>query len=162
WTFTGNGDYIDQSGDAGTEISSAEATVTVSGYNGVYDALAHGATGSECGVGGENAGTLNLGASFTHGPGGTAHWTFTGNGDYIDQSGDVAIVITKANATVTVNGYNGVYDALPHGATGSESGVGGENAGTLNLGSSFAHVPGGTAHWTFTGNGDYIDQSGDA
>ena len=153
----GNGDYIDLSGDAAIVITKANATVAFNGYTGVYDAAPHGATGSETGIGGENPGTLNLGDSFTHVPGGTAHWTFIGNGDYIDQSGDAAIVITKANATVAVNDYTGVYDAAPHGATGSETGVGGENAGTLNFGASFTHVPGGTAHWTFIGNGDYIE-----
>jgi len=37
-------------------------------------------------------------------PGGAAHWTFAGNIDYYSASGDAAIVITQANASITVNG----------------------------------------------------------
>ena len=63
--------------------------------------------------------SLNLGASFTNVPGGTANWTFTGGTNYNNQNGTAVIVINKATATVTVNGYTGVYDAAAHGATGS-------------------------------------------
>src|SRR5207248_10827417 len=118
-------------------------------------ARAHGASGPESGVGGEDAGTLDLGASFPYTTLFRSHWAFTGNGNYLDQSGDVAIDISKATATVMVNGYSGVYDALAHGASGTESVVGGEDAGTLGLRASFTDVPGGTAHWAFTGNGNY-------
>ena len=42
---------------------------------------------------------LDLGASFTNVPGGTAHWTFADvTGNYNDTAGDVAIVISKADA----------------------------------------------------------------
>ena len=78
---------------------------------------------------GESLGTLDLAATFKDVPGGTADWTFTGNGNYNDQSGDVTIVITKADATCTVSGYSDVYDAAFHGATGSCTGVGGEDLG---------------------------------
>ena len=45
---------------------------------------------------------LNLGATFTNVPGGTATWTFTDvTGNYNDASGTAAIVINKADATVT-------------------------------------------------------------
>ena len=44
---------------------------------------------------------LNLGASFTDAPGGTATWTFSGGTNYKDQSGDVAIAIAKATQTIT-------------------------------------------------------------
>ncbi len=162
WEFAGGTGYNDQSGDVAITISKADANCTVSGYSGVYDAAAHGASGSCSGIGGESAGTMDLGASFTIVPGGTAHWVFTGNGNYNDHSGDVTITISKANATCTVSGYSGVYDAASHGASGSCSGIGGESAGTLNLGDIFTNVPGGTAHWTFAGNGNYNDQSGDA
>ena len=40
-------------------------------------------------------------------PGGTAHWVFHGGINYNDQEGDVAIVITKADAIVSVSGYTG-------------------------------------------------------
>ena len=71
------------------------ATVTVSGYSGVYDGAAHGATGTATGVGGVDLSAgLNLGATFTEVPGGTATWTFSGGANYKDKTGSVVIVIT--------------------------------------------------------------------
>lgn len=84
-------------------ISKADATVNVSGYTGVYDAQAHGGSGSFTGVdaGGAALGaSLDLGASFTNVPGGTAHWTFHGGDNYFDESGDAAINITRRTLAV--------------------------------------------------------------
>jgi hypothetical protein len=143
-------------------IAKANATVSVSGYSGTFDATAHGATGTAKGIGGASLGGLNLGATFVNAPGGTAHWTFSGGSNYNDQSGDVTIAIAKANANVVVAGYTGTYDFGPHGATGTATGVGGANlAAGLNLGATFVNAPGGTAHWTFNGGTNYNDQSGD-
>src|SRR6185503_18136823 len=138
WTFTGGTNYNDQNGDANIVISKANATVTVTGYTGVYDGNAHGATGSASGVSSVDlSASLNLGATFTDVPGGTAHWTFSGGTNYNDQSGDAAIVINKADATVSVSGYTGVYDAAAHGATGTATGVGTDGTLTgLNLGAT--------------------------
>ena len=84
-------------------VNQATATISVSGYTGVYDGNAHGATGSATGVNGEDLmSLLNLGASFTNVPGGTAHWTFAGNTNYAPSSGDATITITKAPSTTTV------------------------------------------------------------
>ncbi|MFC4815810.1 hypothetical protein, partial [Flavobacterium sp. GCM10023249] len=105
-------------------VNKADANITVNGYTGVYDAQAHGASGSATGVGGVALTGLDLGASFTDVPGGTAHWTFS-NPNYEDESGDVSIMINKADANITVNGYTGIYDAQAHGASGSATGVGG-------------------------------------
>ena len=159
WTFS-NMNYKDQSGTANIVITKADATVTVNGYTGVYDGDPHGATGSATGVKGETLTGLDLGASFTNVAGGTANWTFS-NMNYKDQSGTANIVITKADATVTVNGYTGVYDGDPHGATGLATGVKGETLTGLDLGASFTNVTGGTADWTFN-NINYKDQSGTA
>jgi len=105
---------------------------------------------------------LDLGASFTNVPGGTAHWTFTdATGNYNDASGTADIVLSKANATVDVHGYSGTYDGSPHSATGSAKGVKNELLSGLDLGASFTNVPGGTAHWTFSGGTNYSDQAGD-
>src|SRR5207244_1550920 len=133
------------------------------GYSGVYDGHAHGATGSAHGVLGEDLSSLlGLGASFTNVPGGTAHWTFAGNTDYAPSAGDAAINITPAAATIQVNGFTGAYDGHPHGATGSATGVLGENLSSLlSFGPSFTNVPGGTAHWTFAGNTNYSPATGD-
>src|SRR5262249_25439043 len=138
------------------------ASIVVNGYTGVYDGNAHGATGSATGVQGEDLSSLlNLGASFTDVPGGTAHWTFAGNTDYKAASGDTTLVIRQASASIIVSGYSGVYDGNSHGASGSATGVKGEDlTSLLNLGASFTDVPGGTAHWTFAGNMDYQSASG--
>ena len=59
-------------------------------------------------------------------------------------AGDVAIVINKATAVVTVNGYTGTYDAAAHGATGGATGV---DAGGAALGTSLTQgygLPPGT------------------
>jgi hypothetical protein len=62
---------------------------------------------------------------------------------------------------VHVNGYSGVYDGNPHGATGSAAGVNGENLSSLlNLGASFTNFPGGQATWTFAGNLNYNSATG--
>jgi hypothetical protein len=145
-------------------VTQADATITVTGYTGAYDGAAHGATGTATGVNGENLNSLlHLGSSFTNAPGGTAHWTFDGNAKYKAASGDVAITITQADATIAVNGYTGVYDGNPHGATGTATGVKGESLSSLlHLGSSFTDVPGGTASWTFDGNTNYKSAIGNA
>src|SRR5206468_4860592 len=77
-------------------------------------------------------------------------------------SGDAAITITRATASVTVNGYTGVYDGNPHGATGTALGVGGVTLTGVALGGSFTDAPGGTAHWTFANAPNYVPASGDA
>lgn len=87
-------------------IDKANATCTVNGYTGVYDGAAHGASGSCTGVGGADlSASLNLGATFTDVPGGTANWSFSGGTNYNDQSGTASIVITKALLTVSPDPY---------------------------------------------------------
>jgi hypothetical protein len=83
------------------EIKKANAVITVNGYTGVYDGNAHGATGEAIGVEGEILEGLDLGATFTDVPGGTAYWTFTDEtGNYNDASGSVEIVINAKPATL--------------------------------------------------------------
>ncbi|MCM4154830.1 hypothetical protein DHD80_02310 [Gramella sp. AN32] len=163
WTFTdASGNYKDQSGSVAIDITKADAVVSVTGYNVVYDGLSHGASGTAKGVQNEVLSGLDLGASFANVPGGTANWTFTDvTGNYKDQSGSVAIAITKADAIVSVTGYSGIYDGLSHGATSSAKGVQNEALTGLNLGASFTNVPGGNANWSYTdATGNYKDQSG--
>jgi MBG domain (YGX type)/YDG domain len=163
WTFAGTADYNGAGGAVAITINQASASITVSGYTGMYDGLAHGATGSATGVNGENLNTLlNLGASFTNVPGGNATWAFAGNTNYSAAGGSVSITITKATAVLSVDGFSGQYDGIAHGATGSATGVTGEDLNSLflSLGATFTHVPGGTAHWTFAGNQNYRDSSG--
>ena len=162
WLFAGNLNYSEQSGTAEIVINKADASVVVNGYTGVYDGELHAATGNAIGVKDEDlSALLSLGASYTNVPGGPADWSFAGNNNYKPASGSVGIVISKANATVHVDGYSGVYDGNPHGATGSAAGVKGENLSSLlNLGASFTNFPGGQATWTFAGNLNYNSATG--
>ena len=75
---------------------------------GVYDAGSHGASGSCLGVIGEDLSAgLDLGASFTDVPGGMPTWTFTDvTGNYSDDAGTVAIVISEAAPVCTISGYD--------------------------------------------------------
>ncbi len=166
WVFSGGTNYNDQNGTAAIVIGKANAAVVVNGYTGIYDAAAHGATGSAVGVTGDLSAvgsSLDLGGSFTNAPGGTATWTFLGGINYHDQSGTADIVINKADAIVTVNGYSGTYDAASHGATGYVEGVDAAFAAlgsSLDLGDSFTDAPGGVANWSFSGGTNYNDQNG--
>ena len=142
-------------------IAKADATINVSGFTGVYDAAAHGATGSATGVGGVNLNAgLTLGASFTDAPGGIANWAFTGGTNYTDANGSVAIVITQATATITGTalngrGYLGVYDAQAHAATATVRGVGGVILGTVASSTTATNVGVTTHTVTFLGDINY-------
>ena len=167
WTFTDvTGNYNDTSGSVAIVITKADADCdSISGTTVTYDGNAHGASGDCFGVDGTTVlAGLDLGASFTDVPGGTADWTFTDvTGNYNDTSGSVAIVITKANADCdSISGTTVTYDGNAHGASGDCFGVDGTTVlAGLDLGASFTDVPGGTADWTFTDvTGNYNDTSG--
>ena len=103
---------------------------------------------------------LDLGASFTNVPGGTANWTFTDvTGNYNDASGTAAIVINKADATIMVTATPASTTARRTARRVRRRVCGGVDAARgLNLGASFTNVPGGTANWTFTDvTGNYND-----
>ncbi|MBI2764005.1 MAG: Ig-like domain repeat protein, partial [Chloroflexi bacterium] len=110
---------------------------------------------------------LDLGTSFTNVPGGTATWTFTDStGNYNDDTGTAAIVITKADAVVVVTPYTNAsttYNGLPHTATvTSISGVNGETGATVGSVdvSNTTHTNAGTYAsdtWTFTGTANYAN-----
>ena len=55
-------------------------------------------------------------------------WSFTGGANYNNQNGTVDDIIDKANATVVVTAYNVTYDANPHTATSTVTGVDGDTA----------------------------------
>jgi MBG domain len=85
------------------------------------------------------------------------------NPNYQAQQISGTLVIGKADATIDVQGYEDTYDGAPHGATGSATGVKGEDLSSLlNLGQEFTDVPGGTATWNFAGNDNYKSASGTA
>ncbi|MEK7063699.1 MAG: MBG domain-containing protein, partial [Patescibacteria group bacterium] len=148
------------------DITAVDAVCTIVGYDVTYDATAHTAKGSCLGVEGETLAGIDL-TSTTHIAAGsypTDPWTFTApNNNYLNDLGTVANSIAQADASCSVSGFSGNYDGLPHGATGTCEGVGGD--GTLpglDLGLTFTDVPGGNAHWVFTDTtGNYNDDVGD-
>jgi hypothetical protein len=114
WSFPGDANHNTASGTVGDNIVKANATIVVTGYTGVYDAAAHGASGTATGVGGVALSGLSLGASFTNVPGGTASWTFTDvTGNYNNANGTAAIVINKATATVVLSDLTQVFTGSP-------------------------------------------------
>ena len=164
WSFAGNTNYNPASGTVHDAIAKANATINVTGYTGVYDGNPHGATGTATGVKGETLSGLNLGASFTDVPGGTANWTFTdATGNYNNASGSVAITLTKANAIISVTPYSVIYDGNPHTATGTATGVKGESLTSLLTLSGTTHTNPGdylADAWSFAGNTNYNSASG--
>lgn len=166
WSFEGGTNYTDQSGSVLIVINKADASCSINGYTGVYDAVSHGATGSCTGVAAETMptiGSLDLGAQFTNVPGGTANWSFTGGTNYNDQSSTASIVITPATATIVVNGYSVQYDGLTHGLSGSATGVGGADlSGSLTFGAAVTNVPGGSITWSFNAGTNYNTDNGSA
>jgi hypothetical protein len=166
YTYAESANYLGSSDSKNFTIGKATATVSVNAYSVTYDGQPHTSTYSITGVNGESGatvGTINVTAT-THTNAGTYPtdaWSFTGGANYNDANGTVSNTIGKADATVNVTGYTGTYDALPHGATGTATGVGGVNlAAGLTLGATFTNVPGGTANWTFNGGANYNNQSG--
>ncbi len=88
--------------------------------------------------------------------------TLTANTNYVISFTDANLTITTATASISVQGFAGVYDGRPHGATGTATGVNNTDlSGLLALGASFTNVPGGTAIWAFHDSaGNYSDASG--
>ena len=160
WTFTDvTGNYNNTNGTVHDSIARAEATCTVTAYTVTYDGSSHTATGSCTGVWDEILSGLDLSAT-THTEAGDYPgdaWTLN-NTNYA-ASGTVHDSIAKADATCMIIGDTRIYDGAEHGASGACTGVGGVTLTGLNLGSKHDHVPGGTAHWTFT-NANYNNQSG--
>ena len=104
WTFPADATYNGASGTAAIIINPADATIAINGFSGTYDGSPHGATGTATGISGiigDLNAHLNLGASFTNVPGGTATWTFGGDPNYKEATGTVAITINKAASLLT-------------------------------------------------------------
>lgn len=145
-------------------IAKADATINVQGYTCVYDGNAHGASGTAKGVKGESLSGLDLGASFTDVPGGTATWTFTdATGNYNNRNGSVSIAISKATAVISVTAYSVNYDGHSHTASGTATGVANTNlSGQLTL-SGTTHTSAGTYNgdaWSFAGGTNYENAIG--
>lgn len=156
-------------------VAKASSTTTVSVGNAQYDGNMHGGTAAVTGAGGLNQsltvtytginGTVYGPSTTTPSNAGdyTASASFGGDVNHEPSTDSKNFQIAKISATINVNGYTGVYDGQSHGATGTATGITGENlTNLLNFGSSFTNVPGGTADWSFAGNTNYLPASGTA
>ncbi len=150
-------------------IAKASATVTLSNLSQTYDGTAKSASATT------NPNGLNV--VITYGTGSSARrrnvasvtpidagsYTVTATIDDPNYEGSATdtLVISKADATISVTGYTGAYDGNAHGATGSATGAQSEDLSSLlHLGATYTNVPGGTANWTFDGNNNYNSDSG--
>jgi Bacterial Ig-like domain/YDG domain/Immunoglobulin I-set domain len=176
WTFNA-GNTNPNYNSAGTtihdSIAQADATITVTPYTSAtttYNCSPHTATGTATGCDGDLSSLLHLGGT-THTNAGdypTDSWTFDGNNNYKSASGTVHDSIAKANATINGTPYNVTYDYNAHTATGTATGVCGENllsatyGDTLDLSGTTHTLPGDyNDSWTFTDvTGNYNNASG--
>jgi hypothetical protein len=174
-TFAGDDDHTASTGTANFSIAKATPTVTATGGSFTYDGTAHAGSGSATGVGSASLGPVTVyytGTNGTNYPQSTTAPThagsysvvakFGGDGNYIaGESTPVTLQIGKATATVVVNGFSVQYDGQPHSATGTVTGVPGDDlSGLLHISATFTDVPGGTGTWTFDGNSDYNASNG--
>ncbi|KAF2419422.1 hypothetical protein B2K11_06585 [Microbacterium sp. B35-30] len=107
--YGGDENHAGSTDETTFEILAASASCEVTGYAAEYDGDAHGATGSCTGIGGADVSAgLDLGASFTDVPGGTAYWSF-GLSNYASQSGSVTIGIDQAASSVSLLCSDTVY-----------------------------------------------------
>src|SRR5205823_11194994 len=136
--FAGNGNYNSASRSVSDQIDKANATIVVSGYHVTYDGNSHTATGTATGVKGESLAGLDFSATVrTHATAGAVSDTVTFGdvtGNYNDTSRSVSDEIDKANATISVTGYDVTYDGNSHTATGTATGVKGESLAGLDFG----------------------------
>ena len=152
-------------------LTVTQATVTLtgaglngSGYFGTYDGLAHAATATVTGVGVNGViGVIGQVTSDTTATdaGVVSHTvTFAGDANHKAASKTVTSYILKATAVITVTGYNVVFDGAAHTATGTATGVNGEDLSAgLNL-SLTTHTNVGVylnETVTFTGGTNYKD-----
>jgi len=165
WTFTDTtGNYTNSSGTVNDALSKATPTVTVTPYTVTFDGAAHTATGGATGVNHSALGGLDLsGTTHTSAGAYTDAWTFTDTtGNYINTSGSVNDVVSKANAVVSVTPYSVTFDGTAHTATGGVTGVNNAPLAGLDL-SGTTHTSAGvyTDTWTFTdATGNYVNSSG--
>ena len=161
WTFSDpSGNYLPQSGTMIDAISKANAAVKVTPYNVTYDGQSHSATGSATGVNSTNlASDLTITSAHTNAGTYGDSWSFT-DPNYVAQSGTMTDVISKANATVRVMGYNVNYNAVVHSAAGTVTGVNGALP-NYDLIVSSSHTNAGVYGDTWTFNDpNYVTQSG--
>ncbi|MGY2873324.1 hypothetical protein ACVW00_000514 [Marmoricola sp. URHA0025 HA25] len=169
WSFTDPaGNYTNPGGSVTDTITPATAACAVSAYSLTYDATPHIATGSCTDVDGTvlPAADLDLAGTSHTGAGSYSDtWSFTDpTGNYTNPGGTLTDAITHAAANCTVTGYSLTYDATPHTATGSCTGVDGTTLPAADLDLSGTGHTGAGAHtdaWSFTDpDGNYASPGG--
>jgi YDG domain/Galactose oxidase, central domain len=167
WTFTDvTGNYNNGSGTTSDVIAKANAVFSVTPYSVTYDAVGHTATGTATGVLGDSLSGLDLTGTIHTNAGDypADPWSFIDvTGDYNNANGTTHDYIDKATAIIIVNAYHVTYDANPHTASGTATGVGGSDLSAgLNL-SGTSHTNAGdypSDSWSFSGGTNYNDASG--
>ena len=164
WAYTDpNGNYNSSAGIITDTIAKATASINVTPYSVTYDGNLHTATGVITGVNGVGLSGLTVSSAHTNSGTYTDAWVFSDTtGNYNNASGTITDTIAKANANISVIGYNTFYNAAPHAATGAVYGVNGTTLSGLNLGGT-VHTNVGTYAdvWTFTDTtGNYNNASG--
>ncbi len=119
-------------------------------------------TASVTGVGALNQSLTVSYSNNTNAGTATASASYAGDMNHSASNGSKNFTIDKATPTITVAGYNVIFDNVTHTATGSAKGVLGETLSGLNLsGTSHALVGAFTDNWTFTDStGNYQNASG--
>src|SRR6185436_101651 len=89
------------------------------------------------------------------------------NADYRSTTATTTVEVTRATPTIALTAPSAVYDGLPHGATGTLTGVGGEALGPLTLaynGTADAPVNAGSyaVVASYAGDGNYTAASATA
>jgi hypothetical protein len=166
WSFSGGDNYLSENGSVSIDITKASVTAKAGSGSGTYTGSAQ--TPADCAVSGDYTGNLTCANDpASVGPNaGTYTISPIVSGPDMDNFDiaevDGSFTINKADAVCNVTGYTGTYDGQPHGATGTCTGVNGEDLSAgLNVGASFTDYPGDVAHWTFSGGTNYEDESGD-
>lgn len=158
-TFTPNdtSKYLSTTENVILEVYKADAICTISGFDGTYDGLPHGASGACTG-----SGALVINPSqYTDFPGNSIGWIYYGGANYNDISGMVFIQIGKADPVISVTGYDVTYDGTTYMATGTATGVNAEDLSSLLDFGGTSHVNVGTYDglnadtWNFIGNINY-------
>lgn len=164
-SYPGSANYTPASATTTLEITKADSTVTVGGGTFTYDATPHAVSGSATGVGGVDLGPVTItynGSADAPVDAGTYNVlaTFGGDANHDGSSATNIVEIGKADPTVSVGGGTFAFDGTAHPVTGSATGIGGTDLGTVTItynGSPDAPVNAGTynAVAAFSGNANY-------
>src|SRR5207344_3053552 len=145
--------------------------INITPYDVAYDSTAHTATGTATGLNGEDLSNLLDLSGTTHTSVGDYPadvWSFAGNENYNSASGTVHDKITRATlvigpAGINITPYDVAYNSGGHTATGTATGLNGEDLSNLLdlTGTTHTHAGDYPADvWNFAGNENYNSASG--